>query len=222
MRDNAPVDSFADLAQTDAPHLDVLALSIAGALREIDRGSALSELDRLAGDVVRHGVGETPAEQLEALATVLGRHEGFAGDVEDYDHPDNSMLDLVLQRRRGLPILLSIVWIEVARRVGVPLRGVGLPGHFVAGYFGPDRPLLIDPFKGGARVLDDASLNEPRPTTTHQTALRLLSNLTASYERRGDVGRMLIAARLRLDLPLDERDHRVMEFEYKRLSARMN
>ena len=216
------MERFAELAQTDAPHLDVLALAIASALREVDSEAALAELDRLAGEVVRHGLGETPDEQLDALTAVLGRHEGFAGDVEEYDHPNNSMLDLVLQRRRGLPILLSVVWIEVGRRLGLPLRGVGLPGHFVAAYFGDGAPILIDPFKGGVRMPGVPAGVTIEATPTHQTALRMLSNLVGSYERRGDVGRTLIAARMRLDLPLDDRDRRVMEFDHKRVSARMN
>ena len=148
------MERFAQLARTDAPTLDLLALAIAGALREVDEAAALAELDRLAGDVVRNGVGETGLEQVEALRTVLGRRERFLGDVEDYDHPDNSMLDLVLEHRRGLPILLSVVWIEVGRRVGIPIRGVGLPGHYVAGWFGDGEPILIDPFKGGILLPD--------------------------------------------------------------------
>ncbi len=213
--------TFAEIAQTDAPTLDLLALAIAQALRPVDDVWALTELDRLASQVVRHGLGETPVEQLGALETVLGQHEGFAGEVEEYDHPDNSMLDLVLRRHRGLPILLSIVWIEVGRRVGMPLRGVGLPGHYVAGWFGRGTPILIDPFKGGTLITEEMRCSI-EPTSVQQTALRICSNLVGSYERRSDIGRTLIAAKLRLDLPLDDLDRRVMEFEHKRLSARMN
>ncbi len=215
------VETFSDLVQTDAPHLDALALAIAGALRPVDDAWALGELDRLAEAVARVGPGDTPDEQLEALEQVLGQREGFCGDVAEYDHPDNSMLDLVLRRRRGLPILLSVVWVEVARRVGMPLRGVGLPGHFVSGWFDGGEPLLIDPFNGGKRLRDDVPF-DVLPTSPHHTALRMCSNLVGSYERRGDVGRTLIAARLRLDIPLDDRDRRVMEFDFKRVSARMN
>ncbi len=215
------VKTFAEIAQTDAPTLDLLALAIAQALRPVDDAWALAELDRLASEVVRHGLGETPAEQLGALETVLGQHEGFVGDVEEYDHPDNSMLDLVLRRHRGLPILLSVVWIEVGRRVGMPLRGVGLPGHYVAGWFGQGTPILIDPFKGGTLIIEEMC-SPIEPTAVQQTALRICSNLVGSYERRGDIGRTLIAAKLRLALPLDDLDRRVMEFEHKRVSARMN
>ena len=195
------MERFAQLARTDAPTLDLLALAIAGALREVDEAAALAELDRLAGDVVRNGVGETGLEQVEALRTVLGRRERFLGDVEDYDHPDNSMLDLVLEHRRGLPILLSVVWIEVGRRVGIPIRGVGLPGHYVAGWFGDGEPMLIDPFKGGILLPDPPPAGRIVQTPVHLTALRILSNLASSYERRGDVGRSLKAAQLRARNP---------------------
>lgn len=215
------MQSFADLARLDSPHLDQLALAISAELRPTDHDYALAELDRLAGLVVDAGLGGDPHEQLAVLEDVLGRREGLIGDTDDYDHPDNSMLDLVLSRRRGLPILLSVVWVEVGRRLGMPLRGVGLPGHYVAGWFGDGDPILVDPFRGGA-VIDDPVPAATAPTSAHLTALRMCSNLVASYERRGDVGRMLTAARLRLDLPLDERDRRVMEFEFKRLAARTN
>lgn len=215
------MQSFADLARLDSPHLDQLALAISAELRPTDHDYALAELDRLAGLVVDAGLGGDPHEQLAVLEDVLGRREGLIGDTDDYDHPDNSMLDLVLSRRRGLPILLSVVWVEVGRRLGMPLRGVGLPGHYVAGWFGDGDPILVDPFRGGA-VIDDPVPAAAAPTSAHLTALRMCSNLVASYERRGDVGRMLTAARLRLDLPLDERDRRVMEFEFKRLAARTN
>jgi len=128
----------------------------------------------------------------------------------------------VLSRRRGLPILLSVVWVEVGRRLGLPLRGVGLPGHYVAGWFGEGDPILVDPFRGGVQITDAIPAASVAPTSPHLTALRMCSNLVASYERRGDIGRMLTAARLRLQLPLDERDRRVMEFEFKRLAAQTN
>ncbi len=213
---------FAELARLDSPHLDQLALAIGAELRAIDEAFALSELDRLAGLVVAEGPGGDPHEQLGALEEVLGRRAGFLGDTEEYDHPDNSMLDIVLRRREGLPILLSIVWIEVGRRVGMPLRGVGLPGHFVAGWFGEGEPILVDPFRGGVAIGDAVPVHAIEPTPVHLTALRMCSNLVASYERRGDLGRMLTASRLRLELPLPERDRRVMEFEHKRLAARIN
>lgn len=215
--------AFADIARSTAPTLDLLALGIAEELRPgaVDRQRVLDELDELAREVAPRWTGGGPQE-LDVLAQVLGRVHGFRGDTEDYDNPDNSMLDLVLERRRGLPILCSVVWIEVGRRVGMPIRGVGLPGHFVVGWFGDGGPVLADPFHGGVPVPDAPSADRIAPTPEPMTALRMLSNLAASYERRGDVGRALTAARMRLDLPLGERDRKVMEFEHRRLGARMN
>ena len=215
--------SFADIARTEAPTLDLLAVSIAEALRpgKVDRRAVLEQLDALAAEVAPRWTGEGP-QQLDVLAHVLGRQLGFRGDDEDYDNPDNSMLDLVLERRRGLPILCSVVWIEVGRRLGMPIRGVGLPGHFVVGWFGDGDPVLADPFHGGVPVADAPAADRIAPTPVHMTALRMLSNLVASYERRGDVARALTAAQLRLELPLGERDRAVMEFERRRIGARMN
>lgn len=210
-------------AFADAPTLDLIAIAIAEALRpgEVDAQAVLDELDALAREVAPRCTGPGPHE-LGVLEQVLGRVHGFRGDEQDYDDPANSMLDLVLERRRGLPILCSVVWIEVARRVGMPIRGVGLPGHYVVGWFGDGDPVLADPFRGGALVPDAPAPDRIAPTPVPMTALRMLSNLVASYERRGDVGRALTAARLRLDLPLGERDRKVMEFEHRRLGARMN
>src|SRR5690606_13265031 len=85
--------------------------------------------------------------------TTLFRSLGFAGDVEDYGNPRNSLLDSVLDRRRGIPITLAVVLIEVARRAGVALEGVGMPGHFLVRAAG-DGELFADPFHGV--VLDRA------------------------------------------------------------------
>jgi hypothetical protein len=101
----------------------------------------LAELDALAAHVPEAG-----RDDLR-LRTALG---GFAGTSSDYARLESSLLPDVLRRRRGLPILLSTVWTEVARRAGVPAYGVGLPGHFVVGVGDPDGTrVLVDPFTGG-------------------------------------------------------------------------
>ena len=101
----------------------------------------LDGLDTLAAGVPGEG-----RDDLR-LRTALS---GFAGTSSDYAHLESSLLPDVLRRRRGLPILLSTVWTEVARRAGVPAYGVGLPGHFVVGVGDPDGTrVLVDPFTGG-------------------------------------------------------------------------
>ena len=215
-----PVEAFSVLAARPEPRLDELALSLAGEFREVDAEAALGELDRLGSELALPA-GGGPADEVEALRELLGRRHRFAGNREQYDHPDNSMLDLVLERRTGLPILLSIVYVEVARRAGIALAGVGLPGHYVVGHFGEGPPLLLDPFAGGA-PLEVASSAELRPWGPHETALRMLNNLVGSYLRRADLARAIRAAELRLELPLGERQAAALAAELRSLRARLN
>ena len=116
---------------------------------------------------------------------MLGVRHGFSGDERRYDDPQNSMLDLVLERRRGLPILLSMLYVATAQRAGISLCGVGLPGHYVVGDLRRDPPLLIDPFAGGAPVTAAIAPRRPRMGRA-RAALQILNNLVASFGRRAD------------------------------------
>ncbi|MEU0220844.1 transglutaminase-like domain-containing protein, partial [Streptomyces sp. NPDC006265] len=145
----------------------------------------------------------------------LGERMGFQGAPADYQRLESSLLHEVLERRRGLPILLSVVWLEVARRAGAPVYGVALPGHFVVG-FGPDEgQVLADPFDGG-RVLTGADAEllvagatgtaiDPsmlRPADPLDVVLRILNNVrawAAARPERSDVA--LWAVELSLLLP---------------------
>jgi regulator of sirC expression with transglutaminase-like and TPR domain len=210
--------AFAALAAEPAAPVEELALGIAGEFRSVDAAAVRAELDALGAEVSgRRGPG--PEGDADALAAVLaGRHD-FRGDEERYDHPDNSMIDRVLQRRRGLPILLSAVYVAVAGRAGIPLAGVGLPGHFVVAHLGAATPLVLDPFAGGARV---AVPGPVRPWTAHATALRMLNNLVASFDRRGDVMGAIRAAELRLELPAGDAERGRLADEALALRARLN
>ena len=132
------------------------------------------------------------------------------------------MLDRVLERRRGLPIGLSVVYVEAARRADVPLAGVGLPGHYVVGHFGAIEPLLLDPFSGGAEVTGDAPSALVRPWSPHETAMRMLNNLVPAFRRRGDLTRALRAAEMRLALPADTDEHARVRAELVALRAGLN
>lgn len=214
-----PVEAFSALAARSAPSLDELALALAGEFRPVDADAALAELDRL-GSELAPAAGDGPAAEAEAVGELLGERHGFVGERGEYDHPDNSMLDLVLERRKGLPILLSVVYVEVARRAGIALGGVGLPGHFVVGHFGHAPPLLLDPFDGGAPL---APLERPlEPWGSHETALRMLNNLVGSYQRRADLARAIRAAELRLALPMSEPDRDALTTQLNSLRAILN
>jgi regulator of sirC expression with transglutaminase-like and TPR domain len=220
-----PIRDFENLAELPDPQLDELALALAAEFRAVDPEDALAELDRLGGELAEAAGAASPEDQAEACREVLGERHGFIGDRDEYDHPDNSMLDLVLERRRGLPILLSVVYVETARRAGFRLGGVGLPGHYVVGHFGADPPLLLDPFSGGTsvgKVAPEIAAIYVRPWAAHETALRILNNLTAAYSSRADFARAIHAAELRLKLPLDDASRTAMTTELRSLHAKFN
>lgn len=217
--------SFATLADDDDPPLDALALALAAEFADVDAAAATARLDVLGREYgeMLGATGPVPREQARALAILLGDRHGFAGDSAHYDDPRNSMLDRVLERHRGLPILLSVVYAEVARRAGVPVAGVGLPGHFVVAHFGADPALLFDPFGGGVPIqAAPAAAQLVRPWTAKETAMRMLNNLVASYERRGQVPLGLRAAELRLLLPADPELRELLERELEMIRARLN
>ncbi|MFJ6072499.1 transglutaminase-like domain-containing protein [Streptomyces sp. NPDC093065] len=147
---------FAEEARSERPDLATLCLLVGaeadGALDEPALDAAQVELDRLAGELpFRPG---TPRAWARALRDLLGERYGFHGVGADYQRLESSLLHEVLRRRRGLPILLSVVWLEVARRAGAPVYGVALPGHFVVGFGAASgdtaaERVLVDPFDGG-------------------------------------------------------------------------
>ncbi len=212
---------FAGEARCERPGLSALCLLVAaegdGTLDEAGMDAVEIELDRLAGELP-HRPG-SPHAWAVALRDLLGERYGFHGLPDDYRRLESSLLHAVLRRRRGLPILLSAVWIEVARRAGAPVYGVALPGHFVVGFGDPEGPgagqVLADPFDGG-RVLTgpDAELLvagatggplEPSmltPAGTLEVVARILNNVrawAATRPERTDVG--LWALDLALLLP---------------------
>ncbi|GAB2856530.1 transglutaminase-like domain-containing protein [Streptomyces deserti] len=208
---------FAEEARSERPDLSTLCLLVAaeadGALDEAGLDAAQVELDRLAGQVPYRPGG--PRAWAVALRELLGERYGFHGTPADYRRLESSLLHEVLRRRRGLPILLSVVWMEVARRAGAPVYGVALPGHFVVGFGAAEEQVLADPFDGG-RVLTGADAEllvvgatgaplDPsmlRPADPLDVVLRILNNVrawAAARPERSDVS--LWAVDLSLLLP---------------------
>ncbi|PNE39105.1 MULTISPECIES: transglutaminase-like domain-containing protein [Streptomyces] len=154
---------FAAAAREERPDLALLCLLIGAeadpALGEAGVDAAQIELDRLAG-LLPHSPAGGPGAWARNLAELLGSREGFVGSPGAYRRLESSLLHEVLRRRHGLPILLSVVWLEVARRAGAPVYGVALPGHFVVGLGDPaGRHVLADPFEGGRLLTDqDAAM----------------------------------------------------------------
>ena len=214
---------FEELAASPDATLDRLALAMAAEFRDVDVPTAMASLDTLGADLSAAAERTSGSPEVVAVvcAEVLGGVHGFEGDRKHYDDPQNSMLDVVLERRKGLPILLSVVYIEAARRAGIAISGVGLPGHFVVGYFGASEPMLLDPFEGGRLI----SVEEPaslRPWLPDEIAMRMLNNLVSSYSRRGNLTHAIRAAELRLSLRAAETMRETLETELRTLQVRLN
>ncbi|MFJ5775935.1 tetratricopeptide repeat protein [Streptomyces sp. NPDC093094] len=208
---------FAEEARAERPDLSLLCLLVGaeadGTLDEAGMDAVQIELDELAGRLpYRPG---SPHAWAVALRDLLGEGLGFHGTPADYQRLESSLLHQVVRRRRGLPILLSVVWIEVARRAGAPVYGVALPGHFVVGFGPTPSQVLADPFDGG-RVLTgtDADLlvagatGAPLessmlvPATPLEVVSRILNNIrawAAARPERSDVA--LWAVELALLVP---------------------
>jgi len=180
------------------------------------------QVERYLGDIERMAMrlrGRTPQaavieERVAVLNNFLFEDLGFRGNTEEYYDPRNSYLNDVIDRKIGIPISLSVVYLAVGRRVGLPLEGVSFPGHFLVRLRLPAGVLVLDPFAGGApqsetdlrerlqRVIPPgASDNVPlsdlpldqfiEPATNRQTLARVLRNLKAIYRETDKPERML-------------------------------
>jgi regulator of sirC expression with transglutaminase-like and TPR domain len=156
----------------------------------------LEGLARRARSARRDG---DPLGQLHRLRECLFEEEGFAGNAQDYADPRNSYLNDVLDRRLGIPITLSLVLIDVGRRLGLEMEGIGLPGHFVTGARVGGEHILLDPFNRGTILTGEACVDVVAralgrrielttkhfaPVTNRQFLTRMLNNLKGSYWRR--------------------------------------
>lgn len=168
----------------------------------IDIGACCALLDQIANRC-RELIAEpmTAREKCRVMNRVLFHEFGFHGNYDYYTDPLNSFLDQVLERKKGIPISLSIVYLLVAQRLGVELEPVGLPGHFVVGCFVEDTPFFIDPFEQGVfRTPDDLftllrlQQIEPKdtdlaPTPIREVLCRCCRNLVNHYRASGDADR---------------------------------
>lgn len=219
---------FALLASSQDDTLDLAHASLLIAADEypgLDVTGYLERLDELAA-TLRARLEDLRAPALVgALNQLLFTELGFRGNADDYYDPRNSFLNDVLDRRLGIPITLSVVYMEVGRRAGLDVEGVGLPGHFIVRVTGGPGALLVDPFHAG-RVLTESECQkrldriyagrmtlEPEllaPCTRKAILARLLRNLKTIYVKAEDYPRALsIVELLQLlcpDLPEEIRD----------------
>ena len=206
--------------------LDVAALELAELeYPRLDPEPSLQALDRIASTAAdRMELNAGGAEFIEAVNHVLFQVCRFRANESDYYDPRNSFLNDVLTRRAGIPITLSVVYIEVARRLARPVFGVGLPGHFLVRYDDADFAAFLDPYHAG-QVLTAAECHELArsltgvDTTTDPTALapvstryvlvRMLNNLKSIYIRQERWDKLLPVLNLLLHaLPGNADEHR--------------
>ena len=174
---------------------------------ELDVGAALATLDRFADQLRPRLAGlHEPTQLARGVAEFLHGGLGFSGNAEAYYDPRNSYLNEVLERRRGIPISLSTLYLALGRRVGVPFEGVGLPGHFLVRLRHLVTPVLMDPFEGGL-ILDEAACEERlrslygpharlhrrmlAPISARLMVYRMLNNLKGIYFGREDWARTI-------------------------------
>jgi regulator of sirC expression with transglutaminase-like and TPR domain len=176
------------IAQVDYPDLDIAAY--------------LARIDELAATVTDRLITKSDIfRSIAALNLVLFQSQGFRGNRDDYFDPKNSFLNEVIDRKRGIPITLSVLYMEVARRTGLRLEGVGFPGHFLVKVAGKGDDIVIDPYNGGEIVGMDQLAKmlyaltggkvafHPdflEPATKKQILTRMLNNLKVIYLTKND------------------------------------
>ena len=202
-------DQFVGIAESGDDEIDLATAALLIAATEypqLDIAHELSVLDSLAaGASHRLGQQRDPIYSINTLSEYLFDEVGFSGADDDYYDPRNSFLNEVLSRRIGIPISLSLVCLEVGKRLGIPLVGVGMPGHFLLRHREAE-DLFIDPFFRGillseeecaARMREVTQANVPwdsrllTPVTNREFITRILRNLKGIYLQRQDFERAL-------------------------------
>ncbi len=213
------------LAQEEYPELDV------------DR--YLQRLDQMAAAVQATLPAEPyPLKRIQAINRYLYGELQFVGNTDDYYDPRNSFLSDVLDRRTGIPITLSLVYLAIARRLDFPMVGIGLPGHFLIRPNFDDLEIFVDAFnQGEVLFLQDCKDRLTQlygstvemlpsflePITPQQFLARMLTNLKVIYLNRGDILRAVAAIERILLLfpnaPLELRDRGILYYRLNRLTA---
>lgn len=215
---------------------------------DLDHARYLAEFDRLSAAARRRlPASRDPLEVLKVLNAVLIEEEGYRGNQEDYYDPRNSYLNEVMDRKLGIPISLSLLYLEVARRLAFPLSGVTFPGHFLVRCRDGGRELFLDPFHDGEILLPGelpgrlAALFGPSvaeevlrknqnrlpdaflaDATSRDILIRMLTNLREIYLRRRDLGRGRRVVALMLLLSPDEDQTRNSLSAIRKIEAALN
>ena len=236
---NDPYSEFRQAADRPEEQIDLGRAALTIALPEypnLDISEYLSRVDRFAVEVMnRSGADADVLRSIAALNFVLFSEHRFRGNRDDYYDPKNSFLNQVIERKTGIPITLSVLYMEVAERVGLRLDGVGFPGHFMVKTSRADNEIVIDPFNGGeikSRDDLDAMLQQMyggkldfraeflAPVSKKQILRRMLTNLKAIYAKANDLVKTLAALdRLLILDPGSAEDTRDRGVIYSRLEC---
>jgi regulator of sirC expression with transglutaminase-like and TPR domain len=229
---------FCQLLRQDAPFsIAEAALHIAlEEYPELEVQSYLQRLDMMAAEVSKQLPSEPyPLKILKTINHYLFETLGFQGNEQDYYDPRNSFLNEVLDRRTGIPITLSLVYLEIAHRIGFPMTGVNFPGHFLIRPEQEGMELWVDPFHQGEILFPEDCKNrlesiyqqpvELRPEFFEEIAprqflVRMLNNLKHIYLKQGDLLRCLAACERILlvdpDTVMEKRDRGVLYYQLGR------
>lgn len=245
------LEPFAQLLSGDDAKIDLAraCLQIAvDAYPGLDVDGYVGEIDRFAKRLrARLAPGASAEERVIALNEFLFDDLGFSGNADDYYDPRNSYLNEVIDRRRGIPITLSILYLEVGRRVELQLEGVSFPGHFLVRMRLRGGTLVLDPFSGGAPQSEDElrerlkrvvpsgmGVGEPggvpmgdlpldqflEPATNRQILARVLRNLKGVYREADKPERLLeVLNRMIIVAPDAAAELRDRGFVYQRLEC---
>jgi regulator of sirC expression with transglutaminase-like and TPR domain len=173
----SPLQYFASLVQSDA-HFPTLEAAVSLAQDEypdLDVQQILNDVDQLQARLKRRLPADASAlQKLRLLTQFFFRDLGFGGNVNNYYDPDNSYLNVVLKTRRGIPISLAVLWLELAGALGLNARGVAFPGHFMVKVNLPKGQVVIDPFTG--QSLSREELSERLEPFRQRSALHVADN----------------------------------------------
>lgn len=226
-----PLDYFSSLVADDEQLSQLEAAVAVGqdALPSLDVQGVLAGIDALAARLKHRIAADTaPLARLRYLNHYFFQELGFAGNVNDYYDPDNSYLHRVLDTRRGIPITLALIYVEIATQIGLDARGVSFPGHFLVKLRMPQGEVVIDPFNGRSLsredlderiapyrrrhgLLDEAELPLGlflQAATARAVVARLLRNLKEIHRSAEDWARLLLVMRRLVVLLPDDWEER--------------
>jgi regulator of sirC expression with transglutaminase-like and TPR domain len=209
-----PLGYFTTLVQSDEqfPLLEAAAALAQDEYPDLDVQQVLGDMDQLLARLKRRlPIDAAPLQRLRLLNQFFYRDLSFAGNVNNFYDPDNSYLNAVLKKRKGIPISLAVMWLELAQGIGLQARGIGFPGHFMVKVTLPRGQVVIDPMNGQSLGREELSERlEPfklqsglmddfevplglylQAETPRNTIARMLRNLKEIYRAQGDWHRLV-------------------------------